>query len=100
MVTLTGKQKRFLRARGQTLQASASIGKAGLSPEAVRNLKALLTDHELIKIRLPEGYDRKALAADAADATQAALAGVIGRTCLLYKPNESLDDKDRLALPK
>jgi RNA-binding protein len=100
MVELTGKQKRFLRGRGQTLSPAVILGKAGLSDEAIANLRQHLELHELIKVRLPEGYDRKALAAEVANATDAALAGVIGRTCLLYRPNDTLDSADRLALPQ
>ncbi len=100
MIELTGKQKRFLRARGQTLQPAVIIGKGGLSDDAIANLQAQIALTELIKVRLPEGFDRKALAAATAEATDAALAGVIGRTCLLYKPNDTLDASDRLALPK
>jgi RNA-binding protein len=100
MTDLTGKQKRFLRGRGQTLSPAAIIGKSGLTDEAVANIRQLITQHELVKIRLPEGMDRKALAAELAQRTDAELIGVIGRTCLLYIPNPDLPGHARLNLPR
>jgi len=100
MTELTGKQKRFLRGRGQTLSPAAIIGKSGLTDEAIANIRERITQHELVKVRLPEGMDRKALAAELAERTKAELIGVIGRTCLLYIPNPDLPGNDRLNLPK
>jgi RNA-binding protein len=99
MIKLPGKQNRFLRARGQTLTTAATIGKAGLTTEAVANVRELITQHELIKVRLPEGADRKAMAAELAELAGAYLAGVVGRTCLLYTPNPELPPREQLHLP-
>ena len=99
MKKLTGKQNRFLRAKGQTLTTAATIGKAGLTDEAITNVRELIAQHELIKVRLPEGSDRKAMAAELAERADAALAGVVGRTCLLYAPNPELLKGLQIHLP-
>ena len=99
MTKLTGKQNRFLRSKGQTLTTAATIGKAGLADEAIANVRELLALHELIKVRMPEGSDRKAMAAELAEKAGACLAGVVGWTCLLYKPNTDLPPREQLHLP-
>ncbi len=101
MVSLTGKQKRQLRSLGQRLSTDITIGKAGESESLLAHLNRLLDERELIKVRLPEdnvGRDRKQAADELAEEVQAVCAGVVGRTCLLYRPNESLPAEDRIRL--
>jgi len=101
MLELTGKQKRHLRSIGQHLDARAAVGKGGLSDAFLESVRALLAHEELIKIRLPAGPGkwRSEVAAEIAEAVAAVCAGVVGRTALLYRPNEDLDDKKRIHLP-
>ena len=106
MIELTGKQKRFLRGRGQTLRAAVALPEAGLSeaglPEAIiRTVAEHLRRDELVKVRLPAGASaqRKALAARLADAAGAACVGVVGRTTLLYRPADEARRDKPLALP-
>ena len=99
MSKLTGKQKRFLRGLGQRLSPAAVVGKGGLSDRAVGNVAHLLADHELVKVKLPEGPARKAVAAELALAVDAACVGVVGRTALLYRPGEQLAPDRRISLP-
>ena len=101
MQELTGKQKRHLRGIGQGLDALASVGKAGVSEAFVAAVSELLGRQELVKVRLPAGPGkwRNALADQIAEAADAACAGVVGRTALLYRPNETLQPKDRIHLP-
>jgi len=95
---LTGKQTRHLRSLGQRLSASVIIGREGLTDEVCRQISAELDRRELVKVRLPAGADRRALAAEAAAALGAALAGVVGRTALLYRP--SAHTEDPVSLPE
>jgi RNA-binding protein len=100
MTPLTGKDKRRLRAIGQNLQAAVTIGKAGQSQAVLANIRDLLAAHELIKVRLTEGQgrQRKLAATELADAVHAELAGVVGRTVLLYRANPDLPADDRIDL--
>ena len=101
MLELTGKQKRHLRGIGQGLDVRASVGKAGVSEAFVATVRELLDRHELVKVRLPAGPGkwRDALAGQIAEAAGALCAGVVGRTALLYRPNETLEHKDRIHFP-
>ena len=99
MDALTGKQKRFLRSRGQSLAPLVSVGKAGLTQAVLAALSDQLDRHELVKIKLPAGPERKVLAAKAAETLTATRVGVIGRTALLYRANNRLDDDKRIPLP-
>lgn len=87
-MALTGKQRRALRAMGHHLEPVVQVGHAGITPGVVAALEQALWDHELVKVRVgSEAPDRKAVAAELAQATGAELAQVLGRTLLLYKPN-------------
>ncbi len=97
-MTLTGKQRRFLRGRGHHLSAIAQIGKEGLSPSFVLGVDQALEDHELIKVRLGQNalLDRHDAAASLADQTSSEVAQVIGGTILLFRAHP---DKPRIKLP-
>lgn len=97
-MSLTGRDKRALRAVGQQLAPAVVIGKGGLSDPVRRQIESVLAERELIKVRLPDsqGAERKQLAAELADAVGAELAGLVGRSALLYKANPDLADAERL----
>lgn len=101
MRPLTGKQKHRLRSLGQTLAVEIAVGKSGPSGVFLEHLRALLERRELVKVRLAEdafGPARRQAAEDLAAAVQAQCAGVVGRTALLYRPNDSLPPDRRLRL--
>jgi RNA-binding protein len=97
---LSGKQVRFLKARGQRLDISVHVGKAGLSEALVAQVRSLLARHELIKAKLPAGdaADRAETAGLLAVATESALVSILGRNALLYRPNADL--KEPIQLPQ
>jgi len=99
-MTLTGKQRRQLKSRGQTLQDDCSMGKAGLTEPFVAHVNRLLSERELIKLRFAdvEGSDRKQLASEVSTAVEAECVGVVGRTILLYRANPKLEPKHRVLL--
>jgi RNA-binding protein len=96
---LTGKQRRFLRAKGHLLTAVLHIGKEGVSDSLVKNAVVQLNAHELIKVKIGESApDNRHRTAEAlAEATQSELAQVLGRTFLIYKARK---EKPELKLPK
>jgi len=89
MASLTGKQRRFLRARGHALKPVVWVGKQGLAPNLLTQLDACLTTHELVKIKLLESCPLSvaACAEALAEAGSAAVAQTLGRTILLYRPH-------------
>lgn len=99
---LTGRQKRHLRSLGQQLPAAVQLGKAGPSPAVLEQIHARLQKNELLKVRLgfEQGAQRKPAAEALARAAGCALAGLVGRTALLYRPNPLLPDDQRTVLPR
>ena len=94
---LTGKQKRFLRSLGHSLQAVIMIGKGEISTALINETSGALAAHELVKVKMLEScpLDRHEAAAELAAACQADVAQVLGRTFLLYRRG----DEPKLALP-
>ncbi len=94
--TLTGRQRRHLRALAHSIRAVVQVGEAGLSPALIKALDAALRDHELVKVRLHQPADKKAAARKLADETQAHLCGVVGHTVILYRRRQ---DDPRIEVP-
>ena len=94
---LTGKQSRFLRGLGHKLRPTVMVGRHHVTPEVLASVEEALTAHELIKVKLQEGCleDRHSVAEQLATSCQAAVAQVLGKTILLYRPS----DQDLIQLP-
>lgn len=84
---LAGFQRKFLRSQAHPLRPLVQVGESGVSEAILGALDAALRDHELVKVRLREPDDKKAAARALADASQAALCGVVGHTVILYRPH-------------
>ena len=94
-MVLTAKQRQFLRGLAHPLSPVVRVGKGGVSDSVVAETKQSLASHELIKVRI-DGENREALAETLATATGAEIAGVIGKTAILYRARE---DKPKIELP-
>lgn len=90
-MALSGKEKRELKQRGQTMPDDCRLGKGLFSDEFAGHLNRLLDRQELVKMRFTdlEGKDRKALAKAVCQAVEAELVQVVGRTVLLYRPRKA-----------
>lgn len=97
MSKLTGKQARFLRGLGHHLQAVVHIGREEITPALLASVEEALEAHELIKVKIQEGclLGRSEVAQILAERTGAAVAQILGRTILLYRPGE----KKKIELP-
>jgi RNA-binding protein len=101
-MSLTGKQRRFLRALGHGLTAVVQLGKEGITPALVQAVNQALDDHELIKIRIGQGAlienkaERKAAAEELARQTESEVAQVLGSTLLLFRHHP---EEPRIELP-
>lgn len=98
MSELSGKQRRFLRARGHVLHVVVHIGKEGVTDSVVKALDVALETHELVKVRVGQGstVDRHTAADDLAAQTKSQVAQVLGKTILLYRRHP---DEPKLQLP-
>jgi len=97
-MSLTGKQRRYLRSLGHAMSPVVQIGRDGMTDQVVAAIDAALTSHELIKIKLGSANDleRQDAADKAASATGAEVAQVLGNTVLLYRRHP---DKPVIELP-
>ncbi len=95
-MTLTGKQRRHLRALGHHLNAVVQIGREGVTDAVVRQAGEALEHHELIKVRVSEENDRHGAGEELAQKCGAELAQVLGRTLLLYRRRK---EKPEIELP-
>jgi RNA-binding protein len=98
-MSLTGKQKRFLRAEAHGLDPVVMVGKEGLTPTVVEAVQAALLRHELIKVRVLESSptEKREISERLPAQTRSELAGEVGHILILYKrhPQEA-----RIVLPR
>lgn len=85
--SLTGKQRRFLRALAHHLDPLVQLGKLGVTEGVLGALDIALENHELVKVRVGTEcpVDTKEAARDVAERVGAALAQTLGRTFLVYR---------------
>src|SRR5687767_13924310 len=84
-MSLTGKQRRHLRALGHPLAPIVHIGKDGLTQAIGRAVTQALLDHELIKVKLGPyaELERDDAAEQLAQMTDSHVAQILGKTILL-----------------
>ena len=89
-IALRGKHRRYLRGLGVHLEPAVFLGKNALTDGVVGEVRTALAANELIKVRLLDSVDgdRKEVAGQLATRAGAELVQVLGRTVLLYLPNE------------
>jgi RNA-binding protein len=98
-VALGGKAKRYLRGLAHDQDPVVMIGKDGVTDAIAQATAAALLAHELVKVKIHKEapVDRHEAAAEVAAATGSELAGVIGRTFILYKRHPK---KPKIKLPR
>ncbi|OOR89440.1 ribosome assembly protein YhbY [Moraxella caviae] len=97
---MNAKKKRLqdlkaLRGIGHKLNPIVTVGGNGLSPTLIEEVSRALSDHELIKVKIPAGSaeERRDCADALADATESAVIHHIGRMVLLLRQNPDANDK-------
>jgi len=97
-MSLTGKQRRHLRALAHKLKPTVQIGKGGIDDGLIAAVDQALGDHELIKVKLGEnaGMDRDDAAEELAKKTKSEVAQVLGNIVLLYRADP---EKPEIVLP-
>jgi RNA-binding protein len=99
-MTLTTKQRAYLRSLAQTLRPQLHVGHGGYTEGQLTALEDLFRGRELVKVRILQSSEEepKALAETMATAASAQVVGVVGKTFVLYRPNPDL--KERIELPE
>lgn len=84
-----------LKGIGHELKPIVMIGNKGITPTIVEEIDRALTDHELIKVKLPAGtkQERDLIGEELASAANAALIHSIGRMALLLRQNPNANPK-------
>jgi RNA-binding protein len=84
---LSGRERRALRRLAHGLRPLVQLGGQGLSEGVIAAVDVALRDHELVKLEIARERDERAdLAARIAARTGSALAGLIGKMAILYRP--------------
>ena len=89
-MTLTSKQRAYLRSMANGLDPIFQIGKDGVSPELVMAVDAALEKRELVKLAiLKTCEDDLDLAADkVSERTHSEIVGKIGKRFILYRKSK------------
>lgn len=98
-MSLTSKQRAYLRKMASQLQPVVSIGKGGATPEVVASAAEALEKRELIKASVLDNCfeDVRDIANVVGERTRSEVVQVIGRKFVLYKQNTK---KPVIELPK
>ncbi|MEK5325117.1 ribosome assembly RNA-binding protein YhbY [Aeribacillus sp. FSL M8-0254] len=98
-MTLTGKQKRFLRSLAHHLNPIFQIGKGGVNSNLLQQVNDCLEARELIKVNVLKNCDedKAAVAQALVDGTNAHLVQIIGNVIVLYKESK---EKKQIFLPE
>jgi len=87
LVALRGFQRKHLRGLAHALKPVVQIGRSGISDDVIEALDQALLHHELIKVRMFQPEDKKAMAAELAERGRAHLCGLVGHMAILYRPH-------------
>ncbi|MEN8141549.1 MAG: ribosome assembly RNA-binding protein YhbY [Thermodesulfobacteriota bacterium] len=96
------KQRQYLRGLAHHLQPLAMIGQQGLTPTLIKAVNEVLSDHELVKVKIQTTatVDRSEAADELAKRCSAHLIQIIGKVIILYRPNSKRPADKRIILPK
>jgi RNA-binding protein len=87
---LSGKQRSYLRSKGNQMDPIVQIGKDGITSNLVQQTDETLEARELIKVRILNNslYTAREAAEELAKECGAEIVQVIGNVCLIYRGNE------------
>jgi RNA-binding protein len=91
-MTLSEKQKKYLRRLAHPLSPIVMLGNAGLTDAVVAELERALTDHELVKVsaRVGDRAARDAALTSLAARTSAQLVQRVGNVGVFYRGRKKL----------
>ena len=102
MPPLSARARAHLKSLAHGLAPLVQVGVDGMTPAVGRAASIALEQHELIKIRLGQGFEgeRKAAAQELVELTTSQLVQVIGRIVVLYRRRSKDDPKrPRIVIP-
>jgi RNA-binding protein len=98
-MTLTAKQRQYLKGLAHPLAPVVRVGKGRLTDSIIAETRRSIEAHELIKVRIEsdDAAERREIAERLAAETDAELAGTIGKLAILYRAR---DEKPKIKVPK
>ena len=86
-MTLTGKQKNYLRGIAHGKKPVVSIGNKGLTDAVMKEIKLALELHELIKIKIPGGtkQEKNSLLNEITQGSSSELVQLIGNIGVVFR---------------
>lgn len=95
---LTSKQKRFLRAKANTIKPIFQVGKIGVNDNMVKQINEALEKRELIKVAILKNCedDKGTVAHQIQVGTEAAIVQIIGNHIVIYKKSK---ENEQIVLP-
>ncbi len=89
-MSLTSKQRAFLKRKAHNLDAICRVGKDGFSDSLAQGVLDALNTRELLKVKILQNseVEKREVAYQIAGAIEAEVVDIIGRTIILYKENE------------
>jgi RNA-binding protein len=99
-MSITEKQKRWLKSRVHHMKPVVLVGQAGVTDRLLAELDLALDHHELLKVRVSAGDRelRDVLVAQLVESSRSTLVSRIGNVAALYRANPKR--RDAIALPK
>lgn len=97
-MSLTPKQRQYLKGLGHALNPILQIGKEGLNERQLASISKALEDHELIKVNILENADltKNDVSELILESLNAETVQTIGRKMLFYKKSK---EKQKIVLP-
>lgn len=98
-MTLSSKQRRYLRSLAHHLHPVVQIGDRGLTDQVIAKVDVELEVHELIKVKMAtkDRAEREAMGDRMSSKTGAAIVQRIGKIVALYRPRSK---KPTIRLPE
>lgn len=98
-MTLTSKQRAYLKGLAMKIDPIFQIGKSSVSPELTKSIGDALEARELIKISVLKNCldDPREIATVLSERTKSTVVQIIGKKIVLYRESK---DKKRIELPK
>lgn len=98
-MTLTSKQRAFLRGKASVIDPIFQIGKSSLTPELITAVDDAIEKRELIKVSVLKNCmdEPRSIAEMLGERTHAQVIAVTGRKIVLFRPRKK---DSRIQLPK
>ncbi len=94
-LTIDNSTLKLLKSIGHQLRPVVMLGNNGLTQSILDEIERALTDHELIKIKLPAGSkeERLKVANEITESTNSELIQSVGRMALIFRKNPKATPK-------